>query len=302
MMARFFCAATALVLLASGACVSHAKQKVRGEMLVSAGDLAKMLRDPSLVLIHVGTKEEYDAGHIPGAQFMDRAAISTPRGEGLTLELPPVEQLESAFEAIGVGDGSRVVVYCGNDWVTPTARVVFTLDYLGLGDRTAMLDGGMPAWKAEGRPVTAEVATPKPGSLTPRPRKELVVDASWVKANGTKPSVALLDARTAQFYDGSDAGGMPRAGHIPGAKSAPFTSFVEETSGKLKSPAALREILAAAGAAPGDTVVSYCHIGQQATLVYFVARYLGYDVRLYDGSFQEWSAREDLPVEGAGAQ
>jgi thiosulfate/3-mercaptopyruvate sulfurtransferase len=299
MMARFVCAATALVLLSALACVSHAKQKVRGEMLVTTGDLAKMLRDPSLVLIHVGTKEEYDAGHIPGAQFLDRTALSTPRGEGLTLELPPVEQLERAFEAIGVGDRSRVVVYFGNDWVTPTARVLFTLDYLGLGDRAAMLDGGMPAWKAEGRPVTAEVTTPKPGNLTPRPRKEIVVDAAWVKANGTKPSVALLDARTGQFYDGSDTGGMPRGGHIPGAKSVPFVSLIDEPSGKLKSPEALREIFAAAGAASGDTVVSYCHIGQQASLVYFVARYLSYEVRLYDGSFQEWSAREDLPVEGA---
>jgi thiosulfate/3-mercaptopyruvate sulfurtransferase len=299
MMARFLCAATALVLITSGACVSHAQQKVRAEMLVSAADLKKSLGDPALVVIHVGTKEEYDIGHIPGARFLDRAAISTPRDEGLTLELPPVEQLERVFEAMGVGDRSRVVVYFGGDWVTPTARVLFTLDYLGLGDRAAMLDGGMSEWLKAGGAVTADVPAPKPGDLTPRPRKELVVDAAWVKANAAKPSVALLDARLGLFYDGSDSAGMPRGGHIPGAKSVPFTSLVDEATGRLKSPEALREILTAAGAAPGDTVVSYCHIGQQASLVYFVGRYLGYDVRLYDGSFQEWSGREDLPVEGA---
>jgi thiosulfate/3-mercaptopyruvate sulfurtransferase len=214
----------------------------------------------------------------------------------LILELPPVDQLKATFEKFGVTDKSRVIVYFGKDWVTPTSRVYFTLDYLGLGDRTAILDGGLPAWVAEKRPVTTEVSAPKAGSFTPHPNSKLVVDAAWVSGNINKPGVAILDARDAKFYTGESAGSMPRAGHIPSAKSIPFATLVED-SNKFKSPEALRVLFSTAGVKPSDSVATYCHIGQQASLLYFVARYLGYDAHLYDGSFQDWSNRSDLPVE-----
>jgi thiosulfate/3-mercaptopyruvate sulfurtransferase len=221
--------------------------------------------------------------------------ISLPRGEGLDLQLPPVEQLKETFEKFGVTKKSRIVVYFGKDWATPTARVYFTLDYLGLGDRTSILDGGMPAWVAEQRPVTTLVIIPKPGRLKPSPKPDLVVDAAWVQANLSKPGVAILDARDARFYTGAEAGRMPRAGRIPSAKSVPFSSLLE--NGKFKSREALRQLFTSAGVKQRDQVATYCHIGQQASLLYFVARYLGYDAHLYDGSFQEWSNRSDLPVE-----
>src|SRR6476659_10205149 len=185
--------------------------KVRSSMIVSTEWLAEHLNDKSLVLLHVGDKKEYDAAHIPGAQFIQTSDISTPRGSGLILELPTVDQLKATFEKFGVTDNSRVIIYFGKDWVTPTSRVYFTLDYLGLGDRTSILDGGMPAWIAEKRPVTTETSTPKPGSFTPHPNSKLVVDAKWVSANVNKPGVAILDARDAKFYTGESAGNMPRA-------------------------------------------------------------------------------------------
>src|SRR6185295_7306049 len=123
---------------------SAAQGKVRESMIVSTDWLAKHLKDDNLILLQVGEKKEYDAAHIPGAQFIQLADISTPRGQGLILELPPADQLKTAFEKFGVTDNSRIVVYFGKDWVTPTARVYFTLDYLGLGDRASILDGGMP--------------------------------------------------------------------------------------------------------------------------------------------------------------
>lgn len=270
--------------------------KVRESMIVSTDWLAKHLKDNSLVLLHVGDKKEYDAAHIPGAQFIQLSDISTPRGSGLFLELPPVPQLQGTFEKLGVTDKSRIIVYFGKDWVTPTSRVYFTLDYLGLGDRTAILDGGMPAWQAEHRSVTMDVPIPKQGKFTPKPNTKLVVDATWVAANSHKPGVAILDARDAKFYTGESAGSMPRAGHIPGAKSIPFGSLVEE-SNKFKSPEALRQLFTIQGVKPQDSVATYCHIGQQASLLYFVARYLGYDAHLYDGSFDDWSRRPELPVE-----
>ncbi|MEP6820154.1 MAG: sulfurtransferase [bacterium] len=271
------------------------KRRVRQSMVVSTGWLAQHLKDDSLVLLQVGEKDEYTAAHIPGAQFVNLADISTPRGAGLALELPSVSQLKTTIEKLGVSDKSRIVVYFSKDWVTPTARVFFTLDYLGLGDRTSILDGGLPAWRAEGRPITTEVRTPALGKLTPHPNTKLVVDAAWVDANLNKPDVMILDARAAKFYTGEEVGRMPRGGHIPGAKSIPFSSLVED-SNKFKSIETLRQLFNAAGVKKGDSVTTYCHIGQQASLLYFVARYLGFAAHLYDGSFEDWSHRPELPV------
>jgi thiosulfate/3-mercaptopyruvate sulfurtransferase len=269
---------------------------VNDSLLVTTQWLASHLKDDALVLLQVGEKDEYTAAHIPGAQFIQLSDISTPRGQGLALELPSVEQLKTTFEKLGVSDKSHVVIYFSKDWVTPTARVFMTLDYLGFGDHTSILDGGLPAWRAEGRQVTGEVSEPKAGSFTPHPRKQLVVDATWVSTNLNNPKVRILDARAPQFYTGAEVGHMPRGGHIPNARNIPFSSLVEE-SNKLKSPEALRELFSAADAKPGITVATYCHIGQQASLLYFAARYLGYEAHLYDGSFEDWSNRKDLPVQ-----
>jgi len=265
--------------------------------LVSPAWLADRLKDPNLVVLHVGEKPGYEAGHVPGAQFIALAGISTPRGEGLTLELPPLERLEGFLEGLGVGDDSHIVVYYGKDWVSPATRVIFTLDVLGLGGRTSLLDGGMPAWVAEGRPVTTDVKTPARGTLTPRPRPA-TVDGAWMDANLGKPGHVVVDARNIEFYTGAKAAGRPeRHGHIPGAASIPFDSLLTAAPA-FKPERELREGFRAAGVKDGDKVVAYCHIGQQATVVYFAARLLGIPVALYDGSFEDWSAR-GKPVEAA---
>lgn len=296
-MKNIFCAVAIVVLALIVQSSSQAQGKGRDSMIVSTDWLAKHLNDPDLVLLQVGDKKEYDAAHLKGAQYIQLADISTPRGSGLILELPPVDQLKATFEKFGITDKSRIVVYFSKDWVTPTSRVYFTLDYLGLGDRTSILDGGMPAWIAEKRDVTTEVSSPKPRSFTPHPNPNLVVEASWVSGNINKPGVAIVDARASKFYTGAEAGQMPRAGHIPSAKSIPFSSVVEDQTNKFKSAEALRSLFNAAGVKQRDTVATYCHIGQQASLLYFVARYLGYEAHLYDGSFEDWSHRPELPVE-----
>jgi thiosulfate/3-mercaptopyruvate sulfurtransferase len=271
--------------------------KVNESFIVTTDWLAKHLNDESLVLLQIGEKEEYNASHIPRAQFIQLTEISTPRGQGLTLELPPVEQLKTAFEKFGVSNNSRIVLYFGKDWVTPTARVFMTLDYLGLGNQTSILDGGLPAWRTEGKPVTAEVLEPKKGTFTPHPNSKLIVDASWVKDNLSNPNVKILDARAPQFYTGAEQGRMPRGGHIPNARNIPFSSLVEDSNNKFKPATSLRELFNQAEVKPNASVATYCHIGQQASLLYFVARYLGYDAHVYDGSFEDWSNRTELPVE-----
>ncbi len=274
-------------------------------MLVTPAWLAEHLHDSDLVLLHVGAKGEFEQAHIPGAQpLLYSDDISTPHDMSnghmaagtLMLELPPAEQLKATFEKKGISDNSRIIVYFGKDWFSPTTRTILTLTYLGLGDRTSLLDGGMPAWQAAGHPVTSEVKTPAAGHLTPHAHPEVVVDAAWVSSHLHQPGVAIIDARNTQFYTGKNSGGMSRAGHIPGAQSIPFDSLFGN-DGKLKDTSALTEIFRGAGVKPGAQVVSYCHIGQQATVVWFAARLLGYDAHLYDGSWDDWSQRKDLPVE-----
>jgi thiosulfate/3-mercaptopyruvate sulfurtransferase len=266
------------------------------DMLVTAPWLAAHLNDRDLVVLHSGAQQDYDAGHIPNSRLVTLQAISITGDRGLRLELPPVEKLREAFESLGISEGTRIVIYPGNGVVQSATRVWFTLDYLGLGGRAALLDGGLPAWRAQAGALSTRPAMPAPKArLTVVPNRDVIVDAEWVRRHAADPGVAILDARTPEFYRGDSAGMMPRAGHIPGAINIPFTTLLND--GKtLKSPEILRELLTPAA---HRLPVIYCHIGQQATLLYFVARYLGMSPRLYDGSFQDWSTRPGLPVERA---
>lgn len=277
----------------------YSSSRTRGEMLVSAEWLAKHIQDKSLVLLHIGDKKEYEAEHIPGAQFISLSDISKPRGEGLSLELPATEKLKEALEGFGISNDSRIILYFGKDWMSPTTRVYWTLDYVGMSHRTSILDGGMPAWRAAGGTTTTEVPAVTRGSLTIHPRRNVLADLEWVTSRLHKKNIALIDTRDTTFYNGTKPGMMPRAGHIPGAASLPFSELVDSTY-KLKSMNELQTLLLRAGASRGDTVVTYCHIGQQATLVFFAARMLGYEACLYDGSFDEWSRIPELRVVGAG--
>jgi thiosulfate/3-mercaptopyruvate sulfurtransferase len=266
-------------------------------MLVGVDWLSEHLDHKQLVLLHVGPKPEYDEAHIPGAQFVQLNDLSSTREESdLSLQLPPPERLKAALEKLGISNDSRVVIYFGTDWVSPATRVYFTLDYAGLGNNTSILDGGMPAWKAADKPVTKEVVPAKRASLTVKPNDSVVAKYDWVNANLGNNKVRVIDARNPPFYTGENAGGQPRAGRIKGAKNIPFDTIVDKTNVFLPKDELLKKFTDA-GVQPYDTVVTYCHIGQQGTVDYFAAKLLGLKVKLYDGSFQEWSRIAELPVE-----
>jgi thiosulfate/3-mercaptopyruvate sulfurtransferase len=263
-------------------------------MLVTQAWLTAHLADPNVVVIHVAnTRRDYLNGHVPGARFMWTGAFA-PSTPDLSTELPPVAQVDSALESIGVGDRTRIVIYGAN--MPMTARLYLTLEWLGAGDRTSILDGGLAGWKAAGQSVATDVPSAAARArFTPHVRP-VTVEAALVRESIGRPGVRILDARDRQFYDGA-AGGMPRPGHVPSALSIPFSSLLTET-GAFKSRDALREMFSAAGVQPGEKIVTYCHVGQQASLLWFTARMLGYDAKLYDGSFEDWSGRADYPLEG----
>ena len=268
----------------------------RQPLVVTVDWLGDHLNDASLVLLQIGEKKDYESGHIPGAQFLDYASISTPHGQGLMLELPPVEQLVSVFEKLGVTNRSHIILYFGTNWVTPTTRVYWTLDYLGLGDRTSILNGGLVAWQATHHPVSTETKQPAKGSITPALRKEIVADAAWISSHLNQPAVTVIDARTHEFYNGSQSDGSPRSGHIPGAFNLSYLEVIDQDNNKFKSADGLKDLFRTAGFKPGNLMVSYCHIGQRATVLYFAAKMLGYDAKMYDGSWEDWSRRMDLPI------
>jgi thiosulfate/3-mercaptopyruvate sulfurtransferase len=217
------------------------------------------------------------------------------------LELPAPEDLRQRLEKLGISSDSRIVVYFGDDWVSPATRVVLTLDAAGLGAHAGLLDGGMPAWTRAGHAVTDAAPPARTGKLAPLVMRPIIVDATTVMTSLGKPGFAVIDARTPEFYDGTKAGGMPghqhRAGHIAGARSVPFDSVWDDHN-VLRSVDELKARFAKVGVKPGDTIIGYCHIGQQATAMLFAARRLGHAVLLYDGSFEDWSMNHPgYPIE-----
>jgi thiosulfate/3-mercaptopyruvate sulfurtransferase len=283
-----------LVRMAMGgpACGSHGD---RGSLLVNTAWMAEHLHDANLAILAVGDRADFEAGHIPGSVYLDYAELRrTGSNPTLQTEMRTMPEL-GVFEKAGVSNGSRIVLYMLKDWITPTARAYLTLDAMGLGAQAALLDGGFPAWRAAQLAVTNEVRAVKPGKVEPCPPGDVIVTLEYVKANLNRPGVTIADARLAEFYSGASPS-MGKSGHIPGAVSLPFSSMVDEQS-RLLPPGQLADRFRAAGVKPGDRVVTYCHVGQQASFLYFVARYLGYDARMYDGSWDEWSKHEDLPAE-----
>ncbi|MGW8265692.1 MAG: rhodanese-like domain-containing protein [Longimicrobiales bacterium] len=268
------------------------------EILVSTEWLAQRLEDPDLVVIQVESQEErYVEGHIPGALYLpyDRIVWDGANGEGA--EFLSFSEIESALEGLGLENEHHVVVYGSHPLIA--ARLWLTLDILGVGERRSLLDGGLPAWTEEGRPLSTETPeTPPLGSLTPRPAREKVVDASWLLANLEDPGLALVDARYAEEYTG-EGQETEQVGHIPGAGNAPWVDMVESREVfRLRPVEDLAAAFHGAGADPGETVVPYCIIGLRASLDYFVARLLGYETRFYDGSWRDWTNRGLPLVEG----
>jgi thiosulfate/3-mercaptopyruvate sulfurtransferase len=268
------------------------------DILVSTEWLDRRRGEANLVILQVESRgERYSEGHIPGALLLPYDQIMWAGANEESTELLPLEEIAANLEMLGVSDGDRIVVYSSHPLLA--TRLWFTLDVMGVGRAISLLDGGLSAWIEEKRPLSTETTTtPAPGTLTLRPHPDLVVNAEWVQANSRAPGIALVDARPEAEYTG-EGQEAEQVGHIPGAGNASWEEMVQSREVfRLRSIETLASNFAAAGADAGDTVVPYCIVGLRASMDYFVARLLGFETLLYDGSWRDWTNRGLPLVEG----
>lgn len=263
---------------------------------VSTQWLSEHINDKEIVILQIGfSRNDYKYGHVPNARFLWFNSLA-PSNPDLSTEMPSVDDGKKVLEELGIAKNSKIVVVFTGSNVTITTRMILAISYFGLGDQTALLDGGFELWKSEGRTVSKDIVTAKKTTLSLKIDPSVITNADWVKKNLTNPGVTIVDARTKTFYDGN-GGGIARQGHIKGSKNLVFNTVLDTTN-KIKSVAELQKLFDSAGVSKGTTVVTYCHVGQQATLVYYAAKYLGYDAKVYDGCFEDWNVRdESYPVE-----
>jgi thiosulfate/3-mercaptopyruvate sulfurtransferase len=265
------------------------------ELVVSTQWLADHLSDANLVIVHIGHDEgDYREAHIRGARYLAMSKFATGQTPPGTELLPP-EQLKKNLEEIGIGDDSRVVYYAP-DWDPMATRLFFTMDYLGHGDQAAMLDGGLDQWTREKRPTSTETSAGKAGTLTVHLHPEIIAKMDYMRKLVDDPEngVVIVDARPSKRY---------RNGHLRGSESLYWeNALVSEKEPLLKSPEHIRQLFAAAGVTGKKKLVSYCEVGLQASYVYMLARYLGIDAAMYDGSYNEWSEAKQPVIRGDSPQ
>jgi len=278
---------TAILLFATAICAAGV------DMAVSTAWLADHQKDAGLIVLHVGVdRKAYDAGHVPGARFVQMSDITLVRS-GVPNQTPSAEDIKKTFERLGVGDGSTVIAY--GDGPLLASEVYFLLDYVGHQNH-AILDGGLAKWKAEKREVTAVVPEFKPATLTVKAHPELLVDFAAMQKIVADKSPLVLDSRPPEQYSGATAGdAVVRAGHIPGAKNV-FWQKTLTADGELKPVNEIRAAYEAAGVKPGSQVIAYCRTGMMAKHTYFTLKMAGFKPVVYDASFMEWSKTDTAKV------
>ncbi len=237
----------------------------------------------------------YDSGHIAGAVWadIDDDLAGPPTPEGGRHPLPTPEHFAAAMERLGIDNGDAVVAYDDASG-SIAARLWWMLRSLGV--EAAVLDGGLQAWRA---PLTTEEPEPRTARFAPQPwPDDAYVDTARVDTLRSDARALLVDARGAARFRGEDTGGVDRrAGHIPGGRSAPWTDNVDAETGRLQSPAELRERYAALGAGEADVVVASCGSGVTACHDLLALQVAGFEhVALYPGSWSAWSADPDRPA------
>ncbi len=279
-------------------------RNVGSGILVSDDWLQEQLADSSMVILHVGTREGFDSVHIPGSRPIDPYDFTSSTHD-LRNELPEMSVIFELLKSVGVNMDSRIVLYYEDEEaISRTARVFMTLDYAGIGDRTFVLNGGLPGWIEEDREVTgtgvqevsamtgvSNVTGLAMGDLEPGIPREVLVRAHELNQLRGDSKYVIVDTRSQDEYDGKpDKDGLyPTGGHIEGAYIMDYKTLLSDSSPfRFRDDAQLLMEFEKAHVHPNITAVYYCGSGMRASVSYLVARHLGYPALLYDGSYQDW--------------
>lgn len=264
-------------------------------VLVTPQWVKENMNDSRLVILQVNfLRLDFEKEHIDGARLLwpDWLTFSSP--EGSYNPPDPKEATKILQEKLGINKDSKIVLTYLRTDLNITARMFVTLEYLGLKGRVSLLNGGLEAWKNAGNIVVSGPELFKKGNynVTINP---VLVDKDYVVSSLNSNSALVIDARLKRFYDG-DPTGYPRDGHIKGALNIQYTDMFDSTS-TFKPDESLLSYFKPVAPDKQKEIVDYCFIGQTASVVYLAARQLGYKIKLYDGSMQEWSRLEHLPME-----
>ena len=274
-----------------------AEPAYESELLIETDELPELLEQPNVVLVDAVDEATYQRIHIPGAVNLFYnlfANLETRRENGFPVSEKDAEKL---LGDAGIGNDTLVIIYDGGEGAIASG-LWFALDFFG-HEKAKVLNGGFRKWMKEGRPVTQDAPEVVKKKFVAKAHPEMVVTRKWVKKNMHEENTLLVDARAPDEFTGKNLlPGIKRGGHIPGAVNLDWVNL----SGKLKtfkSAGDIKAILAKAGITPDTRVVSYCNQGiGRATFLGMAMRLVDYEnVVEYTGSWQDWSADQDLPVE-----
>lgn len=287
----------------------------RHNYLVETSWLAEHLNDPHLRIVdmrgyvrtverngvqdaeYVGARDEYEQAHIPGAIYIDWTSdIANPNDE-VEAQIAPAERFAEVMGRLGIGDQHLVVAYDAHPASQFATRLWWALNYYG-HDQVVVLNGGLPKWQRENLPLTDVVPAYPPATFTPEVQPELRATAEEVLGLLNQQGVTLIDARDPGQYSGQVVRGHGRPGHIPGALNVPREELVDPETGTFRNNEELTQVFSSLDVTPEERVIAYCNGGVAATTVLFSLAMLGYPhLTNYDGSWNEWGKRQDLPTE-----
>jgi thiosulfate/3-mercaptopyruvate sulfurtransferase len=263
--------------------------------IIESEEVSENLSAENLLIVDLGTKKEYQQGHIPGAVHMDVGylRLGTPPAPGL---LPDHRDLERNLKSIGLRDSFHVIAY-DHDNNAKACRLLWTLEVAG-HQNTSLLNGGFTAWIDSGYAVDITTTKPDTGTIKPEFNSEVIADRGYVLDSLGNPNIVILDARSPEEYYGLKSPSL-RKGHIPGSVNLNWLDTIDLANNrKFKPQKELLRMLEARGVSKDKEIIVHCQTHQRSSHSFVMLRSLGFTkIRGYAGSWSEWGNDPSLPIE-----